>query len=131
MARILLAEDNDMIRDSILEAFPAYDFVAFNDGKPAFERLLVDREFDLVITDFSMPEMSGADLLRAIRNHRIPIKVMLMSCFVTDELSVASYLKEGFDDAIAKPFDLHVMSEKIHKLTEGHYGGQIVIPTIT
>lgn len=66
--RILIAEDNPAMANVIrfnLESAGIYAEVAGN-GRDAWQRLQED-DFDLVITDFQMPEMDGRELCLAIR----------------------------------------------------------------
>ena len=72
MARILLAEDNESLRDScvmLLEAF-GHTVVAANDGQAAFELLLSQEDphdFDLVVSDLEMPRLDGLALRGRMR----------------------------------------------------------------
>ena len=67
--RILLIDDSAMTREieaSILES-AGYEVVTAVDGLDGFERLSVDPEFDLIVTDIEMPRMDGFDLAKKVR----------------------------------------------------------------
>jgi two-component system, cell cycle response regulator CpdR len=81
MARILLVEDEAHLRDLVADAladFGHYPIVADN-GKIAL-RYLEKNEFDVVVSDVSMPEgVSGIDLAEQVREKYPRSKVILVS----------------------------------------------------
>ena len=81
--RILYAEDEDSLRDIICELLTSegFDCTGVPDGFEAKE-LLQHQAFDLLITDFNMPKMNGADLLFWCRNNGIHIPVIFMTANV-------------------------------------------------
>ena len=81
-SRILLVDDNRnglVARKTVLEEL-GYHIVAVDQASEAWERF--QREaFDLVITDYKMPRMSGLELIRRIREHSPGIPILLISGF--------------------------------------------------
>ncbi|MBI2065811.1 MAG: response regulator [Candidatus Zambryskibacteria bacterium] len=69
MRHILLVEDNPTVRDLtiILLRRAGYFVRAVRDGQEAWELLEAGREFDLILSDNSMPRMTGLELLRRVR----------------------------------------------------------------
>ena len=67
-ARILLVEDDPRVRTATIDALEDldYDPVACGSGAEAVE-LFRNREFDLVVSDVIMPEMSGPELIRHLK----------------------------------------------------------------
>lgn len=63
--RILIADDDTTVRNSLSRGLSDYDCVVAVDGHEALERLKKEN-FDLLITDVRMPRMDGADLLRSV-----------------------------------------------------------------
>ena len=70
--------------------------------------------FQLLITDYSMPNMSGCELANAIREYLPEISVILMSGFLNEEAfrSLPASLDPIF---VQKPFSLHELTAAIHK----------------
>ena len=82
MARILIADDHDVLRRGIrtmIESDPGLEVCGEAvDGKDALEKTLAQGP-DLVILDINMPVMNGLDVLRQIVRHRPKIKVLAFS----------------------------------------------------
>ncbi len=70
--RILVVDDFDSIRDFLCRTLVRYGYEAegARDGNHAFEHLQNQR-FDLVLSDFHMPEMNGLELLRIMRGDSV------------------------------------------------------------
>jgi DNA-binding NtrC family response regulator len=114
MAKILIADDQDMMRDSLAAtlAREGHDVVAATDGPIAVTKLSQQR-FDLLITDLKMPKMTGIELLAEARKLRPEMPVVLMTAFATIQTAVEA-MKQGAYDYIQKPFD----GEEIKHLVE-------------
>jgi len=105
MARILIADDQDMMRDSLAGTLvrEGHEVVACADGSAAIGRLQAAR-FDLLITDLKMPRMTGIELLIEVKRLRPEMPVVLMTAFATVNTAVEA-MKLGAYDYIQKPFD--------------------------
>ena len=105
MARILIVDDQDMMRDSLAAtlAREGHEVVAANDGPAAVNRLNSTR-FDLLITDLKMPKMTGIELLQEAKKLRPDMPVVLMTAFASVATAVEA-MKLGAYDYIQKPFD--------------------------
>jgi two-component system, NtrC family, response regulator HydG len=105
MARILIVDDQDMMRDSLAAtlARDAHEVVAASDGPAAVARLATGR-FDLLISDLKMPRMTGLELLAEAKKLRPDMPVVLMTAFATVNTAVEA-MKLGAYDYIQKPFD--------------------------
>jgi len=105
MPRILIADDQDMMRDSLasLLAREGHEIVAANDGPIAVSKISAQK-FDLLITDLKMPRMSGIELLAEAKRIRPEMPVVLMTAFATVQTAVEA-MKLGAYDYIQKPFD--------------------------
>lgn len=114
--KILIAEDNaDMLK--ILTLYltkEGYEVIAVTDGEEAITYLL-EHKVDLAILDWMMPQKSGIEVCRDIRNFQLPVKVMMLTAknSVEDEISSLSY---GADEYIRKPFEPRVLLLRIKKL---------------
>jgi DNA-binding NtrC family response regulator len=105
MARILICDDQEMMRDSLAAtlAREGHEIVACGDPSAALQRLGAAR-FDLLITDYRMPRMTGTELLAEARKFRPDLPVVLMTAFGTVQNAVEA-MKLGAYDFIQKPFD--------------------------
>ncbi|HEV2294373.1 MAG TPA: sigma-54 dependent transcriptional regulator [Tepidisphaeraceae bacterium] len=105
MARILVVDDQDMMRDSLAATLvrEGHEVIAATDGAAAVARLNGGR-FDLMITDLKMPKMTGIELLAEAKKLRPEMPVVLMTAFATVSTAVEA-MKLGAYDYIQKPFD--------------------------
>ena len=106
MPRILVVDDQEMMRDSLATtlARDGHEVVAAGDGQAAVARLGGAGRFDLLITDLKMPRMTGIELLQEARRLRPDMPVVLMTAFATVSTAVEA-MKLGAYDYIQKPFD--------------------------
>ena len=105
MAKILIVDDQDMMRDSLAAtlAREGHEIVAAYDGQAGLNKL-GERKFDLMITDLKMPKMTGIELLTEAKKLRPEMPVVLMTAFATVQTAVEA-MKLGAYDYIQKPFD--------------------------
>jgi PAS domain S-box-containing protein len=93
-----------------------YRVTAYHEQHAALDALLDgDLRFDLVMTDFNMPGMSGLDIARAMRDGRSNLPVIVVSGYITDELR-AQAAAAGVCELIAKPQDLELLRDIIQRL---------------
>ena len=107
--RILVAEDSDLIRESLKRLFEnhGYDVVVARDGAEAMAIVERDpRGFDAVSTDVMMPTMDGYELTRRLRLHpkhkAVPI---LMVTARGERIDRVRGFDAGIDEYIVKPLD--------------------------
>src|SRR5271170_610168 len=105
MARMLVVDDQEMIRDSLAETLvrEGHEVVATADGQVAAAKLGTAR-FDLLITDLKMPKMTGLELLAEAKRLRPELPVVLMTAFASVANAVEA-MKLGAYDYIQKPFN--------------------------
>jgi two-component system response regulator HydG len=115
MARILVVDDQEIMRDSLAAILvrEGHELVAAGDGPAAVARLSAGPRFDLLITDLKMPRMTGIELLAESKRLRPDLPVVLMTAFATVQTAVEA-MKLGAYDYIQKPFD----GEEIKLLVE-------------
>lgn len=104
MTRILVIDDDAIVRELISEMLlgAGYEVVSANTATQALE-LFTDEEIGLVVSDIVMPDLSGLELLEAMRLHRPSLPIVLVTGADTrDNLTQA--LTRGADGLVAKPF---------------------------
>jgi len=113
-ARILLAEDNAEVSDFIRGLLePGFEVILAIDGAQAWDKVRSDA-VDLVVSDVMMPEMTGTELCRAVKNDPVlrAIPVILLTAKVGSEATLDAYA-HGADDFVAKPFHPRVLMARI------------------
>lgn len=116
IVRLLIAEDNDTVREVLRRQLEKLDVAAdfVTNGREALEAL--DKiDYSILFTDLHMPEIDGYDLVRTLREREdklghngehLPIVVL------TADVQMAQrqvYLAEGFDECLLKPVSLGQM----------------------
>jgi adenylate cyclase len=117
---ILYAEDNSDLRNYIRDLLSKdYNVFLAVDGRDGMEKAGKYKP-DLVLTDHMMPQMSGRDLLHAIRGdpELCSIPVIFLTARAGSEARIES-LDAGADDYIAKPFDEAELIVRIRNVLHG------------
>ncbi len=114
MTRILLVEDDQAIAQSLTYALEAEGYqVTHCAGVRACERVLPE-SFQLAILDVSLPDGSGFDLCRTLRQQQtLPVIFLTVN---NDEADVVRGLDMGADDYIAKPFRLNELLSRVRNV---------------
>ncbi|MFA6284221.1 MAG: response regulator [Desulfurivibrionaceae bacterium] len=114
---VLVVDDVDIMHMVLRQMLGMLGFpkvISALDGKRA-QRILETEKIDLIISDWSMPELSGIALLRFVRNNtawaHIPF-IMLTSD--TAKNSILEAKRAGVDDYILKPFNAATLEAKIN-----------------
>lgn len=117
--RVLLIEDNEDFRFYLKENLRHYYILSeAADGKEGWSRALAEQP-DLIVSDISMPEMSGIDLCRKIRQDKrtMHIPIILLTAMTGEEMLLRG-LGIGANDYMTKPFNFEVLTSKIRNLCE-------------
>ena len=114
--KILTVDDFSTMRRIIrnmLRQLGYNNIVEAEDGAEALS-LLQREKVDFVISDWNMPNMSGLDLLKAIRadDNLKPLPVLLVTAEALKE-NVVEALKAGVNNYVVKPFTAETLKEKI------------------
>jgi sigma-B regulation protein RsbU (phosphoserine phosphatase) len=105
--RILIAEDERITRATLVRQLVGWghSVVAAEDGEAAWEHFKAGG-FDIVVTDWEMPLLSGLDLVKRIRESIAATYVyVLMLTSRADKSDIVSGIEAGADDFVSKPFD--------------------------
>jgi len=115
MKRILVVDDERQIililRTSLQSS--GYLVETASNGLEAFEKFEAHAP-DLIITDLSMPEMSGLELTQAVRRVAT-IPILVLSVRDSDTMKVKA-LDEGADDYLTKPFSMNELLARVRAL---------------
>jgi len=117
--KILVVDDFSTMRrivKNILKQIGYTEIDEAEDGNGALAKLRQDK-YDLIVSDWNMPNMTGLDLLKAIRAdgalNGIPV---LMVTAEAKKENVVEAIKAGVNNYIVKPFTAEVLREKIEKI---------------
>lgn len=113
---IFMVEDielNITVAKALLESLGHEVTIAMR-GDEALEKFNPD-DYDLVLLDIQLPDMSGFDIARQLRERydHLPALVALTANVIKDK---AEYLEKGMDDALSKPLSVKAISDVISRL---------------
>jgi PAS domain S-box-containing protein len=127
-ARVLVVDDNEDVRDVIVAYLEALGYQSSQaaGGADALE-LLTDAgsSVDLLLADYAMPGMSGADLARAVRGTWPDLPVIVITGYAD-----TTGFDGQFDDAILlrKPFGINELGSAIERAVQHHAATAKVVP---
>ena len=117
MARVLVVDDDDAIRDNLYELLSEnYACQTAETAEKAFARLEADT-YDVVLTDISMPGLSGLELLGHIRQRFTDTPVIIISG-IGDQEHARGLIRLGAFDFLLKPFTLETVEKSVQRAVE-------------
>ncbi|MEM6428746.1 MAG: response regulator transcription factor [Deinococcota bacterium] len=128
--RILIIEDEHFVIETVRATFAAEPFkVVFAfDGQRGLEYALKDN-YDLVILDWTLPSLSGPEILQQLRQHTtVPV---LMLTARDDEKDIVHAFQLGADDYVRKPFSPRAFVARVNALLRRqttNYPQQVLVP---
>lgn len=114
----LIVEDNDTMREGIVRVVEkmGHKAVETADAEQA-EKQLSKTKFDLLISDYKLPGMTGIELLEKIKLISPETEAMLITAYGSIELAVEA-MKKGAADFITKPFSPEELTLKVNLILE-------------
>lgn len=114
--RILIADDEEALRELLREQLSAqgYTIDEAPDGEVAVEKLQQGK-YHLAILDINMPKKNGLEVLKHIREQKLPMRVIMLTGRLGFSVGSESILL-GADEYITKPFDLDYLEMAIKKV---------------
>jgi DNA-binding NtrC family response regulator len=116
--RVLVVDDDTLLRRLIADQLgrAEFDAVPAANGKAALE-ILRSADFDVVLLDIMMPDLSGLDTLREIRLFEDPPEVIMLTADISLSTGVEA-MRHGAYDYLTKPATLDEMEAVIRKADE-------------
>jgi CheY-like chemotaxis protein len=111
MKHILVADDNVAMAALVARALPGYKVTTAHNGLEALVLAKTLPNCDLVIADYVMPALTGAQLATRLRLERPSVKTLLITGH-----SEHVDADDGTDDRLAKPFHVADLREKVARL---------------
>ena len=115
---ILVVDDESLVREALKMAltFEGHTVELASDGPEALQKV-AEQKFDIVFTDFKMPEMLGDELARRIKK-KYPHQVIAMVTAYADFLSPRGKKANPVDFIITKPFALETILSAVRRAHE-------------
>jgi DNA-binding NtrC family response regulator len=117
--RVLVVDDEPTLLKALesLLSKKGHDVVAL-DSPIAATQKLAQEDFDVALLDVKMPELSGLELLTAVKHRRPEVEVIMMTGHATVETALAA-VKAGAYDYLTKPFDdVELVARAVSKAAE-------------
>jgi len=116
--RILLVEDEDPVRDLVSRVLQAAGYDVLAAARPSeAQRLVAEHEFDLLVTDVVMPEMSGYDLASRVHLAQPGVQTLFISGYAHKALGEASETPQG--ELLRKPFSPEELTRAVRAILDG------------
>lgn len=117
MPRVLVVDDDQAIRDNLYELLSErYVCQTAETAEKAFARLEAEA-YDVVLTDISMPGLSGLELLGHIRQRYSDTPVIVISG-IGDQEHAQGLIKLGAFDFLLKPFSLEGVEKSVQRAVD-------------
>lgn len=131
-SRILIVEDEDVIRDMVVLALEeeGYEVIAATDGRAALNLLQnstpagTDEAFDLLVLDLMLPQVHGLDICRLLRYQGNTIPILMLSAKASETDRVLG-LEVGADDYLTKPFSMRELVARCRALLRRQSFGSV------
>jgi DNA-binding NtrC family response regulator len=116
--RILVVDDEPAQRELVCGFLRkhGFDVVEAGGGREAVARFKQE-VFDLVLTDQRMPDLSGLEVLEAVRSTSPETAVVIITAYGTIETAVSA-VKAGAADYLTKPLNLDDLLHRVHRVRE-------------
>lgn len=111
--RILVVEDEPSLNKTLAEGLTEFGYqIDACENYGDAEYYLDIRNYDLVLTDWMLPDGDGIDLINAVKQKSSRTSIIILSA-KDDKESEITALKAGADDYIKKPFDFDILLARI------------------
>ena len=123
-SKILVVDDMGAMRMRVINQLKSIGFLNVEqaaDGLEAFNLIQKTQgtanPFELILSDWNMPQMSGIELLETLRaNPKYTSLAFVMMTAEGEKLQVIRAVKSGVTDYLVKPVDKHILEQKLTAL---------------
>lgn len=119
--KVLIIEDDKILSDTIKQCIcKIYDVSQEFDGYSGY-MMAKEGIYDIIILDLMLPEMSGYDVLKEMRNNKIytPVLILTAKDGIENKLKGFDY---GADDYLVKPFEREELIARLNAIIRRTYG---------
>ena len=118
--KILIVDDFPTMRKivkSVLKQIGFTNIAEAEDGQLALQFLRSNPDIEFVVSDWNMPNMTGIELLKAVRaDPKLKHLPFLMVTAEAEKENIVEAVKSGVSNYIVKPFNAQTLKEKIDKI---------------
>lgn len=122
--KILVVDDFPVMRrivKTLMKQNGFTNFIEAEDGQLALETLRSTPDIEFVISDWNMPNMTGIELLKAVRaDQNLKHLPFLMVTAEAEKENIIEAVKSGVSNYIVKPFTAQTLGEKVGKILANH-----------
>ncbi len=106
MEKILIIDDEKSILDLLSVVFKKEGYSVLTSLSAVKALELIDKEdLDLVLTDIKLPQLSGMEILKYVKENKPDVPVVMITAYGTIKQAVSAF-KQGAIDYVVKPFDM-------------------------
>ena len=119
MKKILIADDEARMRKLVGDFLKkeGYEIIEAEDGKKAIEVFFSEGDIDLVILDVMMPDISGYDVLKKIREKYLPVELPVLLLTTSRNINdISTGFRLGANDYLIKPFEAEELNARVNSL---------------
>jgi len=114
--RVLIVDDEVVIRDFVSEVLDDYDVLHAVNGKDAIDKI-PEVLPDLIITDIKMPVMGGNEVIKFAKRYNSKIPIIVITGYTS--LDIASECDRlGVNGFLSKPFTIVQLREEVDRCLE-------------
>ncbi|MGE0490866.1 MAG: response regulator [Vulcanimicrobiota bacterium] len=116
--RILIVEDDDNLRDLLVEALDDEEFSVQSASNAELGLALAhSNDFELVVTDIKVPGIDGLEALRRMKQERPDLESIVITGYSTEEESIRA-VRLGVSEYLRKPFELPEFREAVARVQQ-------------
>ncbi len=114
MNKILIVEDDDTILMGLKDdlEFEGYEVSGSNNGRDGY-MLAKNKEFNLIILDILLPELTGFEICKKLREENVKTPIIMLTAAKTEEMDKVTGLEMGADDYVTKPVGSREMVARV------------------
>ncbi len=118
--KVLVVDDFPTMRritKTLMKQLGYSNMIEAEDGKQALEMLQKDSSIEFIVSDWNMPNMTGLELLQAVRkDEKLKKLPFLMVTAEAEQDNIMAAVKSGVSNYIVKPFTAQTLQEKLIKI---------------
>ncbi|HVF55222.1 MAG TPA: response regulator [Pyrinomonadaceae bacterium] len=117
MGSMLIVEDDARVRETLYDLFADWHICHVAETAEQALGYLADEDYDVVLTDLSMPGLSGLELLGRVRQ-RYPNVVVIIISGIDDKEHARGLIELGAFDYLVKPFRIEEVEASVERAME-------------
>jgi len=120
--RILLVDDDELLRETLIDQFTLHDEFQIEPGataNEAIERVKEEAHIDLMLLDVGLPDMDGREACRVMRKNGFKSPIIMLTGADSDADTILG-LEAGANDYVVKPFKFGVLMARLRAHLRSH-----------